>query len=107
MKKQILSFIFGSLLILSACGGANSDSNSKQGQSVDTSKAEAIYKENCATCHGDDLSGDIGPDLTSIGNKLSKKQIKTQIKKGGNGMIPNLVSGDDLDTISAWLAEQK
>ncbi len=110
MKKLLMSIIFGIFLLLGACGGDGGSSEEPAdngGETVDTSEAEAIYKENCATCHGDDLTGDVGPDLTAVGSKLSEDEIKTQIEEGGNGMTPNLVEGKELTTISAWLAEKK
>lgn len=110
MKKLLMSIIFGTFLVLGACGGDGGGSEEPAdngGATVDTAEAETIFKENCASCHGDDLSGASGPALTDVGSNLSKDEIKTQIEEGGNGMPPNLVSGDDLETLSAWLAEKK
>lgn len=113
MRKLLMSIVFGTFLVLGACGGDGGNGGGSEepadsgGDKVDTSEAEAIFKENCASCHGDDLSGGTGPDLTDVGTRLSEDEIKTQIEEGGNGMPPNLVEGEELETMSAWLAEKK
>src|SRR5690625_442373 len=47
---------------------------------------EALFENNCASCHGDDLSGGMGPDLTQIGNKHSADEIKEIILQGQGDM---------------------
>lgn len=111
MKKWLIAIVLGSLLALGACGSDDdSDSNTPEDngdETVDASGAEDIFKNNCATCHGDDLSGENGTDLTEVGSKMSKDEIEQQIEDGGNGMPGGLVSGDDADTLSQWLSEKK
>lgn len=41
--------------------------NPFKGDSAAISAGESLYSDNCAACHGDDLGGDIGPDLTDLG----------------------------------------
>lgn len=122
MKKWLLAIVFGSALVLGACGNSD-DSDSKKedntnteeasdpstpGESkVDAGKAEELYASNCASCHGQDLSGGAGPDLHDVGSKMSEDEIKNKIEKGGGGMPGGLVSGDDLDTLASWLAAKK
>src|SRR5690625_1030835 len=43
---------------------------------VEELSAEDLFKNNCAQCHGDDLSGDSGPGLTDVGSKLSVEEIE-------------------------------
>lgn len=119
MKKWLLAIVFGSALVLGACGNDDSDSKEKNNKNeteetatpgdskVDAAKAEELYSSNCASCHGQDLSGGAGPDLRNVGSKLSEDQIKKTIEKGKGGMPGGLVSGDDLNTLTAWLAEHK
>lgn len=113
MKKWLMAIVFGIVLVLGACGGGGDDGGSEEpaeeesGETVDAGAAEDIYKESCASCHGGDLGGGAGPDLTSVGSDLSQDEIETQIEEGGDGMPPGLVSGDDLTTLSAWLADMK
>lgn len=111
MKKWLMAVMFGAVLVLGACGGGD-DSGSEEPadngeETVDASAAEDIYKDSCASCHGGDLGGGAGPELTEIGSTLSQGEIETQIEEGGEGMPPGLVSGDDLTTLSEWLAEMK
>lgn len=111
MKKWLITVVFGTMLVLGACGGdGGSDDSSGDdngGDSVDTEQAESLYKESCASCHGEDLSGGTGPDLTSVGNDMSEDEIETQIEDGGNGMPGDLLEGDDKTTVAKWLADQK
>lgn len=68
---------------------------------------EAIYKNSCAACHGDDLSGVSAPELSQIGNKLSEEEIKKVIIEGQGTMPPGLVGNEEADILAEWLAEQK
>jgi len=49
----------------------------------DFSKAERLYADHCAVCHGADRGGYIGPALNSDQTKLTEKQISTKIHIGG------------------------
>lgn len=139
MKSKLLALLFGSALVLSACGGGgddggedattdngedtqteegtNGDTGSDGGEStegegggdgaVDTAAAEEIYQQTCAGCHANDLSGQVGPSLQTIGSKLDKSQIADIIKNGQGGMPAQNLSEEETDTVSAWLASKK
>ena len=49
----------------------------------DFDKAERLYADHCAVCHGADRGGYIGPALNSDQTKLTEKQISTKIHIGG------------------------
>jgi len=49
----------------------------------DFQKAEQLYADNCAVCHGADRGGYIGPALNSDATKLTQKQISAKILEGG------------------------
>ena len=70
--------------------------------------ADAVYQSNCAMCHGADLTGGAGPDLTAVGSSLSADEIKDIIQNGQGGMpaIP-AVQGEELDALSTWLSEKQ
>jgi|SRR5699024_1956494 len=69
---------------------------------------EEIYKNMCASCHGDDLSGDSAPELQQVGNRMSEEEIKTIIIEGtDSGMPGGLVDNVEAELISEWLAEQE
>ncbi|MEN1967309.1 cytochrome c551 [Lentibacillus sp. N15] len=127
MKKWLLAVLFGTALVLGACGGGGDDNasdnndngdqatedsgTSDNGGDVDASAAEDAFQSNCASCHGSDLSGQSGPDLTKVGSKYDKDEIADIIKNGKEGdqgtMPPGMASGDDVDLIASWLAEKK
>jgi mono/diheme cytochrome c family protein len=72
-------------------------------------KAEALFKANCMSCHGANLEGDFGPNLTKVGSKLSKDKIAAQITNGGGDMPAQgkNVSAADIEVLAAWLAGMK
>ncbi|GAA0499013.1 hypothetical protein GCM10008986_27670 [Salinibacillus aidingensis] len=129
MKKALIAMLFGSALVLAACGGGddnagedtgnndagteqqaeeNGDTGNADGGTVDTAAAEKIAQNNCATCHGGDLSGQgNAADLTTIGSRLSKEEIVDVIQNGKGGMPPVNISEEDANTVASWLATKK
>ncbi|PFR26117.1 cytochrome C [Bacillus cereus] len=71
------------------------------------SKPEDIVKQSCASCHGDQLQGAVGPNLQKVGGKLSKDEIKEVIVKGKGNMPPNLIPVDQASKVADWLAKKK
>lgn len=112
MRKWLMAVIFGTVLVLGACGGgddggSNDEPADNGDETAEAPEAEVIYKDNCATCHGNDLSGETGPDLTEVGNRLSQDQIEEVIEDGKGAMPSGLVGGQDLPTLAKWLSEIK
>jgi mono/diheme cytochrome c family protein len=131
VKKSLLAVLFGLVLILGACGGGGDDATeepadtpdepateetedgaedtegAEEGGSVDAAAGEEVYQQNCASCHGADLSGGAGPELTQVGSDLSEDEIRDIIVNGQGTMPGGLVEGDDLDAVVAWLSEQQ
>jgi mono/diheme cytochrome c family protein len=72
-------------------------------------KAEALFKANCMSCHGANLEGDFGPNLTKVGARLTKDKIAAQITNGGGDMPAQgkNVSAADIEVLAAWLAGMK
>lgn len=69
---------------------------------------EEIYKNACASCHGDDLSGNSGPELQEVGNRLSEEEIDEIITEGIEPAMPaGLVDPEESAILSEWLAEQQ
>lgn len=73
----------------------------------DTEDPEDIFEDNCASCHGDDLSGDMGPNLQEVGGRLSEDEINDIIMEGKGKMPPGLVEEDEADTLADWLADKE
>ncbi|MCM3567409.1 cytochrome c551 [Neobacillus mesonae] len=117
MKKKLGTMILGAALVmgLAACGGGSdsSDSGSSSGGGQDTASAggQKIYDQKCSSCHGGDLKGGMGPDLSKIGAKYSKDEILKIAENGKTGdkgtMPPGIVSGDDAEQVAQWLSEKK
>lgn len=100
---------------LAGCGAKNGDTGAagKAPATTETAagSAEALYKQRCLSCHGDQLQGRIGPttNLTQIGGKLSREQIAKQIENGGSGMpgFKNTLNETEIGTLADWLAAKK
>lgn len=109
MKKWLTAVVFGTLLVLGACGGGSDDNGSSDdGASVDSAAGEEVFANSCASCHGDDLSGGAGPSLETVGADHSVDDIKDIIENGqGSGMPAGLVSGEEEDAVAEWLATHK
>lgn len=68
---------------------------------------DAIYANSCAACHGADLSGAVGPDLTKVGSKLSEDEITEIVLNGKGDMPPISISQEEADVIAEWLSENQ
>ena len=105
MKKSMLALLFGSALVLAACGGDDGGSTGSSTQS----EGEKLTMKSCATCHGGNLQG-MGntPDLNKVGSRMSEEEILNIILNGTDkGMPAGLIKGEDAEKAAAWLAEQK
>jgi cytochrome c551 len=122
MKHVTWTVTAGALaLFLSACGGgqqaqppaetppAETTPSAPSGGNAtyDAAAAETLYKNSCAGCHGQNLEGMVGPNLTAVGAKYSKEQILEILEKGKGNMPPGLAKGADAETLAAWLADKK
>lgn len=115
-----MAIMFASLLALAACGGGGSSDTQEPADTgtdteqeaegdatVDAGAAEEIYKKSCASCHGQDLSGGAGPDLTTTGAEYSVEEIEDIINNGIGTMPAGLVPADEATVLAEWLAEKK
>ncbi|CAJ1001216.1 MULTISPECIES: YqzM family protein [Bacillales] len=70
--------------------------------------AEAVYKANCASCHGQNLEGAFGPALTTAGSKYSADDIAKIIKEGKGGMPAGVLKKQpEIQAVAEWLAQHK
>ena len=61
-----------------------------------------LFAERCAGCHGEGgRNGTVGPTLA--GNPISLPDARAQIQTGGGVMPANLVQGQDLEDVLAYL----
>lgn len=115
MKKTLLCLALLLVVTSAACSKKNTTppaatpTPTTTGGGTAAANGQAIYKQNCISCHGDTLQGGVGPNLTKVGAKYSKDQIVT-IVSNGKGAMPAFkgkLSDADIGSLSDWLAAQK
>jgi cytochrome c551 len=115
MKKKLLALLMGTSLVLAACGGndqATDKGNSTSHTNDTTTTADAgdaakLFANHCSACHGQDLAGGVGPNLTKIGSTLSKAEIENIISKGRGSMPDGLLDESEAAQVADWLATKK
>ena len=119
MKRFPFAILFIALVFCAgACASGGNQAEPPAGQQPDTESpapsgnydaaaAETLYKNNCASCHGQNLEGAVGPNLTQVGGKYTREQILEILKNGKGGMPGGLVKNDDAENVASWLADKK
>ncbi|MDZ5471989.1 cytochrome c [Bacillus sp. 31A1R] len=111
MKKKLLALLMGTSLVLAACGGGGDEAADGGGGSEETTasagNAEKLYNNKCSSCHGADLAGGVGPNITKVGSKLAKEDIENIIIKGQGAMPGGLLQGGEASEVAEWLAAKK
>jgi cytochrome c551 len=113
LKKKLLALLFGTSLVLAACGGGDAEEGTKDTGSKGTETtasagdAEKVYAQSCAQCHNADLTGGVGPDLTKVGSKMDQAAIETLIADGKGAMPGGLIKGEEAVAVAEWLAAKK
>jgi len=54
----------------------------------DTSRGEAIFKMNCAVCHGFEALGEVGPTLVDVSDHRTKVSLIKQVTGGKTPPMP-------------------
>ncbi|TBL72716.1 c-type cytochrome [Paenibacillus thalictri] len=119
MKKSFIGLTLLLAVSLSACGKstapaptpapANQGSGTAAGGTSSSVDAQAVFKQNCISCHGSNLEGGVGPNLQKIGGKYSKDQISTLVNSG-KGAMPSFkgrLSDSEIGALADWLAAKK
>jgi len=108
VKKLLFAFITGGMLLtVAACGSNNNSNNKDSGEPVSVSNGEKLFKQSCATCHGGELEGIVGPSLKKVGAKYSEKDIENIIHDGRGSMPKGVLQGNDAKSVAKWLATKK
>lgn len=125
MKKWLAALALALVMALTACGGGGEDEpaddsameepadegtdegSNADGGTVDAEAAEQAFQQNCASCHGGDLGGGVGPALTEVGSKYSAEEIVNIIKNGKGQMPAQNVDDETAQLIASWLATMK
>lgn len=108
MAARIAGIVVALALVAAACGGGDADTTTIA-EPTDGAVAAGmqVFEGNCATCHGDDLSGKVGPALGpgSNASSLSDGELEAQIRVGGNGMPgwEGLIPDEDIAAVIAYL----
>src|SRR5699024_8008353 len=82
--------------------GENDDIN--EGEET-ASAGEEAYQMNCAACHGDDLQGAVGPDLTTAGDNFTEEELMDIMENGKGDMPPMLTDEEKSKAIAEWLLD--
>jgi ubiquinol-cytochrome c reductase cytochrome b subunit len=72
--------------------------------------ANLFYVKGCQYCHTmHDYGGKAGPNLTNVGNRLSKDELAIRIVNGGGNMpaYGSILNKNELSNLVAFLAAQK
>lgn len=109
MHKKLLVILLGIVFVLTACGSTDDTSESNEGETTTANAGGAaeIYKNKCSSCHGENLKGGFGPDLTTVGTKYSQEEIQTIIVDGTGRMPSGLIKSEDAEKVAKWLKEYK
>lgn len=82
------------------CGCAGKEYKNKSTQL----SPKEIFSNNCASCHGGNLQGGLGPSLSHVGSSLSQKDIVDILNKGRGAMRPQLhLPEQDKEKLANWL----
>ncbi|ASF39934.1 cytochrome C [Halobacillus halophilus] len=88
----------------------NEEENGGEQQQEETTNAnpEEMFQSQCASCHGGNLEGGTGPNLTEVGSRYSAEEIQDIIVNGkGSAMPAGLYTGEKAAALAKWLAEKK
>jgi cytochrome c553 len=86
-------------------GGGTTTSTNGGGNASFPASAKPTFAKTCGACHtlaDAGTSGNVGPNLDDL--KPDEATVAHQIKNGGGGMPPGLLSGQDLKDVAAYVA---
>ncbi len=111
IRPQRLHCLIAVLLLIlftTACGRSTPQETTSELLTSAPAEVQALYKQNCISCHGADLEGRTGPNsnLTQVGSRLSEADIVNKIMHGGGGMIAfeNKLSESEIASLAKWLS---
>jgi cytochrome c551 len=112
VKKKWLALLIGTSLALAACGGGGDSAQEERkegngGETVSGGDAEKLFQQSCASCHGQNLEGGMGPNLQKVGSKYSEEDIENIIQNGQGAMPKGVLKGEDAAKVAEWLASKK
>lgn len=60
----------------------------------DPARGREIFKLNCATCHGLEAAGEVGPDLRNVSERKSQAALIDQVISGKTPPMPQFQPGE-------------
>jgi cytochrome c551 len=108
-SRRALLVILGALALAvpaAGCGGGDEPTASDEPASGAAADGQQVFADNCASCHGEDGSGGVGPTLQNP--ELTSDEVSTQVTEGGDGMP---AFGGELDEaeiadVTAYVTEE-
>lgn len=115
--RWISGMVFAAiLLVVTGCASGSEESSGETGGTgenpgavaEETVDAEQIFSGNCASCHGGNLEGGMGPSLETVGANLSQEEIADVIQNGrGQMQAQTQLEEGEVQELASWLAEKK
>ncbi|MBM7633742.1 c-type cytochrome [Geomicrobium sediminis] len=97
----ILLIITFSFIGLGA-GGDDADDNGDSGSGDPVEMADALFEDNCLSCHGDNGAGGSAPPIAGMDSEAVLQAIEE-----GPGMMPaDLVTGEEAEAVAEYVANQ-
>lgn len=113
LKKFLMASSLSMVLVLGACGGGGDEGTDEPATEEDSSAssgdadAEGIAQSTCASCHGEDFSGAVGPALA--GTSLSEDEFEETVRNG-RGQMPayteDQINNEELSALYTYFSEQ-
>ncbi|MEO4052277.1 cytochrome c550 [Solibacillus sp. CAU 1738] len=103
----IMAFGIGLIFFMSLNGaGKNKEEaqNGETGGATQEINGEAIVQKSCIGCHGGDLTGGMGPDLTK---GLDAEHVKTVVMKGQGGMPAVVTNEAEAQAVADYISSLK
>jgi len=100
----IMAFGIG-LIFFMSLGGASKEEHAEGGETTETAiDGEALVQKSCIGCHGGDLTGGMGPDLTT---GLDAEHVK-EVVMNGQGDMPAVITNEaEAQVIADYIAGLK
>lgn len=102
--NEEMSYQNDSSLFDESYSNAGDYDNNNYASYYDKSGSE-LFAQSCASCHGQNLEGGVGPDLQTVGSRLSPGEVSDIIAYGRNAMPAGLLQEDDARKVAEWLTE--
>ena len=102
--------ILGILAMIIMGGVGMAQMNNAEGEGEESAETtdlapEDIYSNNCMSCHGGELEGGMGPDLTSVGDRYDASEI-VEIIQNGKGQMPAInLDQSNAEKLAEWLVD--